>query len=74
MYRKNIVIFGGGTISHVRSHLALCAPAFGSTAKKIESLCQEIIPDLNTNVLLTRMAGVKLIWLLMMTLNDTPRR
>lgn len=35
-----IHILGGGTFSHVRSHLALCTPAFGSTAKEIFSLCQ----------------------------------
>lgn len=32
---KNIHIFGGGTFSHVRSHLALAAPAFGTTARNI---------------------------------------
>jgi len=30
-----INIFGGGTFSDVRSHLALTAPAFGTTAKRI---------------------------------------
>lgn len=28
-------IFGGGTFSHVRTHLSLCAPAFGDTAEQI---------------------------------------
>lgn len=35
-----IHIFGGGTFSHVRNHLALAAPAFGSTARKIYDLVQ----------------------------------
>ena len=36
---KNIDIIGGGTISHVRNHLALCAPAYGTTARQIYDLC-----------------------------------
>lgn len=36
---KNIHIIGGGTISHVRNHLALCAPAYGTTARRIAELC-----------------------------------
>jgi len=32
---KNFVVIGGGTVSHVRNHLALCAPAYGTTAKKM---------------------------------------
>ena len=38
---KNIEIIGGGTVSHVRNHLALCAPAYGTTAKKIGLLLRE---------------------------------
>jgi hypothetical protein len=30
---KRTVIIGGGTFSHVRNHLSLAAPAFGTTAK-----------------------------------------
>src|ERR1700677_597285 len=40
---KNIEIIGGGTVSHVRNHLALCAPAYGTTARQI----MEIIDDGN---------------------------
>lgn len=54
--KKNVVIFGGGTVSHLRSHLALCAPAFGSTAILLERLCSDMMPDLNTKLVLTRMA------------------
>lgn len=35
MANKTIYILGGGTFSHVRSHLGLAAVAFGSTAKDI---------------------------------------
>lgn len=36
---KKIHVFGGGTLSHVRSHLALIAPAFGKTANIIYNIC-----------------------------------
>jgi hypothetical protein len=35
---KNFVVIGGGTVSHVRNHLALCAPAYGTTAKKLHHM------------------------------------
>jgi hypothetical protein len=35
---KNVYILGGGTVNHVRNHLALCAPAFGGTARKLNEL------------------------------------
>lgn len=36
---KNIEIIGGGTVFHVRNHLALCAPAYGTTARNLYYLC-----------------------------------
>ena len=33
-----IHIIGGGTVNFVRAHLALCAPAFGNTAKLIDDI------------------------------------
>jgi hypothetical protein len=57
MDRKKIVVIGGGTVSHVRNHLAICAPAYGSTAVHIAALCREIIPQMDTELHLTRMAG-----------------
>lgn len=59
---KNIAIIGGGTVSHVRNHLALTAPAYGTTANKINAL---IIPKLmdvkycqyTPNLYLTKMAS-----------------
>lgn len=60
---KKIHIIGGGTVSHVRAHLALAAPAYGKTAMKI----YEILDDQSMNFFaplmmdyhlhLTRMAG-----------------
>lgn len=35
MTRRRVHVIGGGTFSHVRSHLALAAPAFGKTARAI---------------------------------------
>ncbi len=57
MDNKRIVIYGGGTISYVRSHLALAAPAYGSTARKLAELTRELIPEMDTDLRLTRMAG-----------------
>jgi hypothetical protein len=59
MDRKKVVVIGGGTVFHVRNHLALCAPAYGSTARRIATLCQEIIPNMDVELHLTRMAGGK---------------
>lgn len=55
--QKRIAIIGGGTISHVRSHLAIASLAYGTTARRLEKLCQEIIPEMATDLYLTRMAG-----------------
>lgn len=38
---KEIHIIGGGTVSHVRNHLALTAPAYGKTARKLDSLLKD---------------------------------
>jgi hypothetical protein len=39
MANKIIHIIGGGTVSHIGSHLALCAPAYGNTAHHLAGLC-----------------------------------
>ncbi len=39
MSRTKIQILGGGTVSYVRPHLALTAPAYGETARNLEALC-----------------------------------
>lgn len=56
IYRKQIHIVGGGTIEPVRSHLALAAPAYGNTARELDELCQEYMPEMDTQVHLTKMA------------------
>lgn len=47
---KPILILGGGTFSPVRNHLAIAAPAFGTTARWLH----EKLP--NADLLLTKMA------------------
>lgn len=47
-------VVGGGTIVHVRNHLALAAPAYGSTAREIAGICQR--QGYSTRLTLTRMA------------------
>lgn len=41
MSKKIIHIIGGGTFSHVRNHLALAAPAFGTTAKDLHKIISQ---------------------------------
>ncbi len=50
MQKKRVVILGGGTFNYVRNHLAIAAPAFGTTARCLH----ELLPD--SQLLLTRMA------------------
>jgi transcriptional regulator with XRE-family HTH domain len=47
-------VVGGGTIVHVRNHLALAAPAYGSTAREIAGICARA--GRATRLTLTRMA------------------
>lgn len=55
-----IEILGGGTVSHVRNHLALCAPAFGETARRLGDVCYHFgSPHYSINVHMTKMAGGK---------------
>lgn len=49
-----IHVVGGGTIVHVRNHLALSAPAYGSTAREIAGICTRMGQD--AKLTLTRMA------------------
>ncbi len=48
-------VIGGGTVSHVRSHFALTATAYGSTARKIDVLLKS--KGLNSQLHLTKMAS-----------------
>jgi ribulose-5-phosphate 4-epimerase/fuculose-1-phosphate aldolase len=56
-HKKRVYVIGGGTISHVRTHLALCAPAYGATAKELAELCFEEMPTMQVATVLTAMAG-----------------
>ncbi len=53
---KVVHVIGGGTIAHVRSHLALVAPAYGATARRIAQLCREQSKTMDVRLHLTRMA------------------
>lgn len=57
MDKKQIAIIGGGTVSWISSHLALTAPAYGSTARAIRQICESTIPEMDSKLYLTRMAG-----------------
>ena len=38
MTNRTVHIIGGGTVNHVRPHLALSAPAYGGTARRLKEL------------------------------------
>ena len=54
--KREVHIVGGGTFSHVRKHLSLAAPAFGSTAQRLAELFASFATSLDTHVHLTKMA------------------
>jgi hypothetical protein len=57
--KKRIVVIGGGTFEPIRNHLSLCAPAFGTTARKIHSLLNKATwndSDKIVELALTKMA------------------
>jgi hypothetical protein len=53
---KKVIILGGGTFSPVRAHMALAAPAFGTTAKQIKAICDERFENMDVELVLTKMA------------------
>lgn len=53
---KRVVIIGGGTFSPVRAHLSLCAPAFGETARQLAIIAERRFPNMDINLVLTKMA------------------
>ncbi|HEU5114150.1 MAG TPA: class II aldolase/adducin family protein [Candidatus Paceibacterota bacterium] len=56
MTPKLVHVVGGGTISPVRAHLALCAPAYGTTARKIAKLARAQSDSMDVILHLTKMA------------------
>src|SRR4051812_15741339 len=57
MIKQKVHIIGGGTVSHVRAHLALSAPAYGATARKLYQMCKEYSDKLDVELHLTKMAS-----------------
>lgn len=53
---KNVYVFGGGTVNYIADHLAISAPAYGSTARKIAKICEEKFNTCNIKLELTNMA------------------
>ena len=51
---KKIIIIGGGTINYVRAHLAISAPAYGGTARKIHDILNK--KNIVNELFLTKMA------------------
>lgn len=39
---KKIVLIGGGTVSYIRNHLALCAPAYGTTVLTLGEIFENV--------------------------------
>ena len=54
---KKIYIIGGGTFNHVRTHLSLSVPAFGTTAKQLYEIAKNRFTKLETKLVLTKMAN-----------------
>lgn len=63
--KKRIVVLGGGTVMHVRNHLALCAPAYGNTARALKPLfeaeltAQGVSDQYQVETALTKMADFR---------------
>lgn len=53
---KKVIILGGGTVSHIKSHLALTAPAYGNTARWLADLCRDYFKNMDVELQLTKMA------------------
>lgn len=56
---KQVYIFGGGTVAHIANHFAVCAPAYGTTAKTLRHIMQydKRYDNMRVNMELTKMAG-----------------
>lgn len=60
VYKKQIHIIGGGTISDKSTpHLALCAPAYGTTARMLNGMYNRADHNMEVRMHLTRMADPK---------------
>src|SRR4051812_24867892 len=54
---KKIIVLGGGTFSHVRTHQALAVPSFGRTAREIAKECYARFRNMDIVLALTKMAS-----------------
>lgn len=56
---KNVHVFGGGTVAHIANHFAVCAPAFGTTAKTLFHIMDydKRYDNMRVVLELTKMAG-----------------
>lgn len=54
---EKVHIIGGGTVFHVRPHLSLSAVAYGTTARALADLYDEVCTDREVILHLTRMAN-----------------
>lgn len=58
MENRKIVVIGGGTVFHVRPHLALSAPAYGRTSQKIAKMALDRFDGkMDVQLYNTKMAG-----------------
>ena len=55
MSDRRVIVFGGGTFNHISCHLALAAPAFGETAKRLHRMFEDN-GTLESQLVLTKMA------------------
>ena len=56
--KKQIAILGGSTISWLSSHCGITAGCHqGTTAKRLKSICEELIPEMDPVLYLTKTAG-----------------
>ena len=56
---KQVYIFGGGTVTHIANHFAVCSPAYGTTAKHLRHIMEydKRFDNMRINMELTKMAG-----------------
>lgn len=59
MTKQQIHIIGGGTVSHVRPHLALACPTYGTTAYDIRDIIHDIRTEIEADIhmYITKMGG-----------------
>lgn len=53
---KKVYVIGGGTFNHIRTHLSLSVPAFGTTAKQIFEIAKKQFKHMDVKLVLTKMA------------------